>query len=297
MSGRAINDAAIGRSTASKRQQVWFTRSGQHPRPLTPEIQSLGRSSLATVYLDRAQRSADGQFHEITCMLRGTDEWRVAGRLLRVGPGDLFIAGPQHKLSQSETRAPPGELCWLAIRLDSAPEIGEALDRHALRVIPAPHRLPALFDGLLAEHRLADEHAGWAARAALHGLLAEVLRGYERVPRGTGRAAASDAIAAAIALIEERLAEPLTVAALATVAQLSLGQFHDRFLLETGFTPADYWSRRRLGRARELLADRGLSITDVALTLGFSTSQYFATFFRRFTGISPRDYRRQLRMQ
>src|ERR1700722_17788299 len=161
VSGRAINDAAIGRSTASKRQQVWFTRSGQHPRPLTPEIQSLGRSSLATVYMDRAQRAVDGQFHEIACMLRGTDEWRVAGRLLRIGPGDLFIAGPQHKLSPSGTRAPPGELCCLALRLDSqpgnpAPEIGEALDRHALRIIPAPRRLLALFDRLLAEHRLAD---------------------------------------------------------------------------------------------------------------------------------------------
>jgi AraC-like DNA-binding protein len=284
------------------RQQVWFTRSGQHPRPLTHELQSLGRSSLATVYIDRAQRPADGQFHEITCMLRGTDEWRVAGRLLRIGPGDLFSAGPHHKISPSGNRAPPGELWWLAIRLDGTAgstesAVGEALDRHALRVIPAPRRLPALFDRLLSEHLLADEHAGWAARAALQCLLAEILRGYERVPRGAGRPAASDAIAAAIAVIEERLAEPLTVAALAAVAQLSPGQFHERFLLETGFTPADYWARRRLGRARELLADRGLSITDVALTLGFSTSQYFATFFRRFTGISPRDYRRQLRVQ
>jgi AraC family transcriptional regulator, L-rhamnose operon regulatory protein RhaS len=302
VNGRAINDAAIARSTASKRQQLWFARSGQYPRPLLPEIQSLGRGSLATVYSDRALRSADGQVYEVSCMLRGTDGWRAGGRLLSVGPGDLLIAGPQHSIARSSTRAPPGELCWLSLRLDATPGsfdsmIAEALDRHALRIVQGSPLLPALFDRLLAEHRIADEHGGWAARGALHCLLAELLRAYETVPRGTVRPAASEAIAAALAIIEERLAEPLTVAALAAGVQLSPGQFHDRFLHETGYTPADYWSRRRLARARELLVDRGLSITDVALTLGFSTSQYFATFFRRFTGISPRDYRRQLRVQ
>ena len=107
----------------------------------------------------------------------------------------------------------------------------------------------------------------------------------------------SDTISTAIALIDERLAEPLRIAQLAAAVQLSPGRFHLRFLSETGYTPADYWSRRRLAKARELLADRSLSITDIAHTLGFSTSQYFATFFRRFTGMSPRDYRRQLQVE
>lgn len=292
------NDAANHRHTASKRQQLWLTRSGPHPRPCLPELYSLARGSFATLYLDRAQRPANGLYYQLCAIMRGTDEWRVAGRLHRVSPGTLLLAGPSHPIAPTAPRAPPGEAYWLTLDAQASPPPGgDALDRLAPRLIQAPSGLPALFERLLAEHRLDDEHRSWAARGALQCLIADTLRACEAVPRSIGRPALSDAIARASAVIEDRLAEALTVAELAGAVQLSPSQFHERFLHETGYTPADYWSRRRLARAKELLADGSLSITDVALTLGFSTSQYFATFFRRFTGISPREYRRHGRVQ
>jgi AraC family L-rhamnose operon regulatory protein RhaS len=298
MVGRTTNDAADHRNTASKRQQLWLTRSGPHLRPCLPELYSLGRGSFATIYLDRAQRPASGAHYQLCAILRGTDEWHVAGRLCRVSPGTLLLAGPSHAVTPVAMRAPPGEVYWVTIDRHAAPSPGdEALDRYAPRLTQAPPGLPAAFERLLAEHRLDDEHRSWAARSALHCLIADALRACEALPRSIGPPSLSDAVARATAFIEDRLAEPLTVAALAAAVQLSPGQFHERFLGETGYTPADYWSRRRLARAKELLADRSLSITDVALTLGFSTSQYFATFFRRFTGSSPREYRRHDRVQ
>ncbi|MEI9987859.1 MAG: AraC family transcriptional regulator [Aliidongia sp.] len=306
MHGRAINDASNLRAIALKRQHLWFTDSAPHPRPLATEIQSLGRGSFTTFHLDADQCSTDTQYppsiRTVCLVLRGTVEWRVDGRLLRVGPGDLLVTATQQALGRSGTRASAGELYWLRLRLnpaagEAAAAIGDALDRHALRIIRAPRAAALMFDRLLAEHRSADEHGAWAAGAALHCLLAEIIRAYDAAPRGSGQAEPGQAVAVAMAIIEDRLAEPLTVGELAAAVRLSPGQFHDRFLRETGYTPADYRSRRRLARALELLADGGLSVTDVALTLGFSTSQYFATFFRRFTGMSPRDHRRHLRVQ
>lgn len=298
MHGRAINDATNSQAIAAKRQQLWISASTSHLRPLAPSLRSLGRGSFGTFYLDGARQPAEGTIRTLCLVLRGSEEWRVGGRRLRIGPGELLVATGPQALLQGDRRAPPGELYWLRLALDPAqPEavaIGEALDRHGLRVIRAPRSVAGLFERLLAEHRGADEHSAWAAPAALQCLLADILRAFEAAPRGTGRAAPGHAIAAAMALIEERLAEPLTVAELAAAVQLSAAQLHDRFLRETGYTPADYRARRRLARAKELLADPGLTVTDVALTLGFSTSQYFATFFRRFTGMSPRDHRRRI---
>jgi AraC family transcriptional regulator, L-rhamnose operon regulatory protein RhaS len=44
--------------------------------------------------------------------------------------------------------------------------------------------------------------------------------------------------------------------------------------------------------AKQNLRSSQSSIIDIALELGFSSSQYFATVFKKIVGISPKDYRR-----
>jgi transcriptional regulator GlxA family with amidase domain len=56
-------------------------------------------------------------------------------------------------------------------------------------------------------------------------------------------------------------------------------------------TPSDADDRPLVAAARLLRAEPGRSILDVALGCGFSTSQYFATLFRRQFGCAPREYR------
>ena len=91
--------------------------------------------------------------------------------------------------------------------------------------------------------------------------------------------------------IEAGLDQPLTVEGLAEVAGLSASRFKVKFKEQTGLPPAEYVIRRKVERARELLG-QGRSVTDVAFDLGFSTSQYFATTFKRITNLRPRDVKR-----
>jgi AraC family L-rhamnose operon regulatory protein RhaS len=59
-------------------------------------------------------------------------------------------------------------------------------------------------------------------------------------------------------------------------------------------SPAQYLFQCRMERAgRQLREIPEMSVTEIALTYGFSSSQYFATAFRRLFGCSPRDYREQ----
>jgi AraC-like DNA-binding protein len=81
-----------------------------------------------------------------------------------------------------------------------------------------------------------------------------------------------------------------TMKQLAGVAGLSESRFKHRFKEEIGITPADYQIRHKIDRACQMLRD-GNAILDTALSLGFSSSQYFATVFRRYTGMSPMEYR------
>lgn len=83
------------------------------------------------------------------------------------------------------------------------------------------------------------------------------------------------------------------VSALAAAADLSVAQFQRRFKDEIGLPPMEYLTRRRLEWAGSLLRETDLSVTEIALQAGFPSSQYFATVFKKFTGSTPTDYRRQ----
>jgi AraC-like DNA-binding protein len=57
--------------------------------------------------------------------------------------------------------------------------------------------------------------------------------------------------------------------------------------------PGEYLLRRKVRRAGELLAGGDVSVTEVAQALGFSSSQYFATVFRRYRHQRPSDLLRR----
>ncbi len=79
----------------------------------------------------------------------------------------------------------------------------------------------------------------------------------------------------------------------ATAGRLGLGpRTLQRQLAEHGLQFRDLVNQVRVERARELLVERDLSITDVAAELGYSAPAHFARAFRRETGLSPRHYRR-----
>lgn len=89
--------------------------------------------------------------------------------------------------------------------------------------------------------------------------------------------------------IKEHYKERIRVEDLAGKINLSESHFKARFREETGFPPGEYIQRVRVEEAQKLLIARQ-SVTEVAFTLGFSSSQYFATVFKRFTGRSPRSW-------
>ena len=56
-------------------------------------------------------------------------------------------------------------------------------------------------------------------------------------------------------------------------------------------SPWQYILKVRIEAAKQRLAARDESITQIAMRLGFASSQYFATTFKRITGVTPRAYR------
>jgi AraC family transcriptional regulator len=92
--------------------------------------------------------------------------------------------------------------------------------------------------------------------------------------------------------IEEHLAEDISLAALAEIADLSLYHFARAFTRSFGMPPHRYHMARRMDRARSLLQRPALSVTQIGIQIGFRETSSFTRAFRRFTGLAPTEYRR-----
>jgi AraC family transcriptional regulator len=92
--------------------------------------------------------------------------------------------------------------------------------------------------------------------------------------------------------IEEHLAEEISLAVLAELADLSLYHFARAFTQSFGVPPHRYHMTRRMDRARSLLQMPALSVTQIGIQIGFRETSSFTRAFRRFTGLTPTEYRR-----
>jgi AraC family transcriptional regulator len=92
--------------------------------------------------------------------------------------------------------------------------------------------------------------------------------------------------------LERHLSETISLATLARLTRLSEQHFCRAFKKSFGLPPHQYHVQRRIERAKLLLADRENTVTDIALMLGYSQTSAFSVAFRKITGRSPREFRR-----
>ncbi len=92
--------------------------------------------------------------------------------------------------------------------------------------------------------------------------------------------------------LTDKLAEPLSIAALARVLGVSAGFFSREFKRATGRSPHQYIVDRRLAQARLLMQSTALSLSTIALECGFSSHAHLSAQFRQHLGISPRQLKK-----
>ena len=88
--------------------------------------------------------------------------------------------------------------------------------------------------------------------------------------------------------------DSLSLAAAAQAVNLSAKYFSDVFRKATGIPFVDYVARVRVEKAKNLLVNPQLRITEIAFEVGFQSLSQFNRAFRRHAGTSPRDYRQAL---
>jgi transcriptional regulator GlxA family with amidase domain len=94
-----------------------------------------------------------------------------------------------------------------------------------------------------------------------------------------------------IAYMNEHLDQPLQVATLAALAEVSPSHFFALFKQLTGCPPMDYFTRLRMRQACRMLDSTSASVKEVAAALGYDDPFYFSRVFKLVNRVPPSRYR------
>jgi AraC-like DNA-binding protein/mannose-6-phosphate isomerase-like protein (cupin superfamily) len=242
--------------------------------------------------------------YEFHYVLRGDLDWWVDNETYRVKPGTVFMTRPGEMHGSRDTFFQPTELYWFQLKIPrSKPMTGltametkflrQELSSLTERMFSASHQIRPAFECILDEHRFPTTGSRIIARAGLHQLIGFLIRDHDMHVGGHGGATKlSPQIQSAVELIHSNLGEPPPIDTVASEVCMSPGHFRARFRRETGFSPYEYLTRCRIDKAKKMLLCNRWSVTDVAFRLGYSSSQNFASSFKRQTGMAPTEFRR-----
>jgi len=179
---------------------------------------------------------------------------------------------------------------WLGLSSDEAQPVLEMLRCPANRYSKWPSDFPQRINRLFA---VADRPPSPIRTAMLRTGLQHIL--FELLDRNVPETAPAYQLRVrkVIMWLETHASVSPPVERLACEAGLSLSSFKRIFHSVTGMTPHAYILHKKIDRAMNLLMEGGKSVTEVAQECGFVSSQYFATAFKRMTGVSPNDVLRK----
>ena len=104
---------------------------------------------------------------------------------------------------------------------------------------------------------------------------------------------ASLTIREAIAFMDARVKESLSLPEVAEYVNLNPSYLSVLFKEQTSVTFSEYLMRRKVQEAKKLLVSSGMSIDEVAAAIGYQSPKYFIKLFKQFEGTTPGRYRRQ----
>lgn len=102
----------------------------------------------------------------------------------------------------------------------------------------------------------------------------------------------TDPIRAAEEYIQRYFVKKLSVDVIARSVGMSKSHFIHKFTEQTGSSPIAYLNNYRIVQAQEMLKNKTLSIPEIAIACGFSSISHFNRQFRKYTGMSPGENRR-----
>lgn len=265
-----------------------------------------------SIYIERQVRVPDytmtcehfHQYYEIFYLKTGNCIYSVNGSRYHLSAGDMFIVAPGEPHCTRYEGTVPCErtiVYWMPEVVPEAywqrhPDMKKKLS-HSGKVVLAKkrkQRMEALLDRMLEENRIPDEYSHEFLQLQMLTLLLNIQRDgifvYEKIRHDNS---ISSDIEDALRYIAQNFALPITLDEVAAQVGLTPTYLSRKFKKFTGTTFKEYMNHIRIRQAKQMLLTTDDTITQIALSCGFNSSNYFKDCFRRVNGVSPSVFRKQ----
>jgi AraC family transcriptional regulator len=234
----------------------------------------------------------------------------LKSQLSDFSPGTSLLANPNQSTNLTIDRW-RGELLIVRIApellIETAARLGlyrngsHLLFRAPLEPLTGDAKLRGALESIANE--IEGSAAGWreVIRSLVNQLAVYLLRAHINVQRSDeielSRVGIVDRrLRRAIEFMHDNCGRELALAEIAAAAYLSEFHFARLFKKITGATPHGFLAGLRIERARRLLAESDLSITEVGAQVGHASQSHFTKVFREATGMTPHAFRRAARL-
>jgi AraC-like DNA-binding protein len=244
------------------------------------------------------------QMIEICYCDKGQQVYEVEGREYQVKGGEVFVTFPNELHSTDNHPEEKGVLYWLQVRIpvnerflgyrgDDAHFFVNQLLTLPLRQFKGSGDMKKTLDEIL--YRLEEPRKPINKLIVPHLITHFLLSVVKCAYSDSGKLNCEDKINLIKNYISENLFNDISIKDIARKFNISTSHFKSWFKKETGIPPADFVLRMKIEEAKMLmLQHKHLSITEIAYQFNFSTSQYFATVFKRYEGMSPVEYKKKI---
>lgn len=251
------------------------------------------------------------EFFEMVYMKKGNAVFEIAGKPVCLGPNDIVIIKPNqfHKfivksesgcdfivLSFKFTNQVNNE--FSGISLDDFLNFVRGKESGAFLTLKVSQKneIITLLNRILKEkgsNEIASEFLNYLLVLELFVLISRALKMEWEDSIKYKSPKLKELIQVSIHYINNNFERDISIGDIAKYVFLSPSYFTRAFKEETGMSPISFLLKVRIDRAREMLTDTDMKVSDIALSVGFSNQQRFNEIFKKYVKATPMQYRKQ----
>lgn len=288
--------------------QPFFQQEKSSELSSFPHIIELATKKITTVQLHSLENESS-EYLRCLQIIEGKHEWIINGQDHLLFPGDFALILPGQSFGGKQGFLDIGTVCWLHLKIKTLEEggkmrlgdwsnlselemhtIGKILVLHSSCVLSRFHEAGVIIQEMQREIAAQEIAYMRSVNQLIEKLLIQTAR--QLTKQNNSRRDFPQAFMKLEESLRDNLSHQWTVEEMAALVGLGTTAFTEKVRRYTGFSPLNYLINIRISEAIKLLKKEYANLTDIALDTGFYSSQHFSTTFKKLTGYTPSQFRK-----